>query len=223
MIRMAAKTKFSFLEGKKILVVGLGITGVSASMFLKKKGAFVIATDLKKEGDIRDVAELKKALIKVEAGGHRKESFISSDMIVVSPGVDSRMAFLTEAKEKGVEVISDVELFFRLADVPVFAITGTNGKSTTTELLAGVFKNAGKRPFTGGNIGVPVTDFFSVGNGFDSAVLEISSFHLENISTFKPKVAVLLNITEDHLYRYNGFDDYVRTKMRIFENQDATD
>lgn len=223
MITMAAKTKFSFLEGKKILVVGLGITGVSASMFLKKKGAFVIATDLKKEGDIRGVAELKKALIKVEAGGHRKESFILSDMIVVSPGVPSRMAFLTEAKEKGVEVISDIELFFRLADVPVFAITGTNGKSTTTELLAGVFKNAGKRPFTGGNIGVPVTDFFGGGNGFDSAVLEISSFHLENISTFKPKVAVLLNITEDHLYRYNGFDDYVRTKMRIFENQDATD
>lgn len=223
MITMAAKTKFSFLEGKKILVVGLGITGVSASMFLKKKGAFVVATDLKKEGDIPGVTELKKALIKVEAGGHRKESFILSDMIVVSPGVPSRMEFLIEAREKGVEVISDIELFSRLADVPVFAITGTNGKSTTTELLARVFRNAGKRPFTGGNIGVPVTDFFNAGNGFDAAVLEISSFHLENISAFKPKVAVLLNITEDHLYRYDGFGDYVRTKMRIFENQDATD
>ncbi|MFZ3071826.1 MAG: UDP-N-acetylmuramoyl-L-alanine--D-glutamate ligase [Thermodesulfobacteriota bacterium] len=223
MIAARAKNKFSFLEGKKILVVGLGITGVSASMLLKKKGAFVTATDSKKEDDIEGIAELKKASIKVEAGGHRKESFISSDMIVVSPGVDSRMEFLIEAKKKGVEVISDIELFFRLADVPVFAITGTNGKSTVTELLAEVFKNAGKRPFMGGNIGIPVTDFFDVGNGFDSAVLEVSSFHLENIHTFKPKVAVLLNITEDHLYRYDGFDDYARTKMRIFENQDSTD
>src|SRR3990172_1193441 len=160
MITMCAKGKFQSLEGKKILVVGLGMTGISAAMFLKKNGAFVIATDSKQEDDIQGATELKKASIRLEAGGHRAESFISSDMIVVSPGVPSRMAFLAEAREKGVEVVSDIELFFRLADVPVFAVTGTNGKSTVTELLANVFGNAGKRTFMGGNIGVPVFDFF---------------------------------------------------------------
>ena len=107
------------------------------------------------------MAELKKALIKVEAGGHRKESFISSDMIVVSPGVGQQNGVFNRGQRKRGRGNKRRRAFFRLADVPVFAITGTNGKSTTTELLAGVFRNAGKRPFTGGNIGVPVTDFLT--------------------------------------------------------------
>ena len=223
MITRELKKKESCLSGKRVMVVGCGKTGFSTSLFLKRCGAEVIATDISPPSSIEKIEELEKSGITVEAGGHRGKSFFASDLIVVSPGVEIGMPLLKEAEGRGIEVISDIELVFRFLDVPVFAVTGTNGKSTTTALLARVFENAGKRVFMGGNIGVPAAEYFKKEEGYELCVLEISSFHLEAIKTFRPHVAILLNITEDHLYRHKSFSEYAGVKFRIFSNQGPGD
>ncbi|MBI5561061.1 MAG: UDP-N-acetylmuramoyl-L-alanine--D-glutamate ligase [Deltaproteobacteria bacterium] len=217
------KERFEGVIGKRVLVVGLGKTGFSLSRFLKRLGAEVIATDIKPISDIAGGEELQCLGVTIEAGGHTVKSFLSSDLIVVSPGVESDMPLLEEAKRKGTEVINDIELFSRYVDVPVFAVTGTNGKSTTTTLLAEIFKRAGRKVFMGGNIGIPAMEYFEGTVRFELCVLEISSFHLELVKTFCPRVAVLLNITEDHLYRHKSFKDYADVKFRIFSNQGKDD
>lgn len=223
MIAADAKEKSLGAHCKRVLVVGIGKTGFSVARFLKGLGKEVVATDIQPLPDIAGAEELARIGVEVEAGGHRPESFLSADLIVVSPGVEGDMALLKEAESKGVEVVSDVELFFRCVDVPVFAITGTNGKSTTTALLAEVFRRAGRSVFMGGNIGIPAMEYFREKGGYELCVLEISSFHLEHVKTFRPRVAVLLNITEDHLYRHKSFDEYAGIKFRIFSNQGKGD
>ncbi|MBI5599857.1 MAG: UDP-N-acetylmuramoyl-L-alanine--D-glutamate ligase [Deltaproteobacteria bacterium] len=223
MILKGSEKIFAALAGKKVLVVGLGRTGLSAARFLRKNGALVAATDVQPASALRGISELEAMGVIVEAGGHRKESFLGADMIVVSPGVEGGMPLLKDAETRGIEVISDIELVYRFLDAPVFAVTGTNGKSTVTALLSEVLKNAGKKAFTGGNIGVPATEYFEGGEDYDACVLEISSFHLERIKSFRPRVAVLLNITEDHLYRHGGINEYAEVKFRIFANQTPGD
>jgi UDP-N-acetylmuramoylalanine--D-glutamate ligase len=234
MIAMELNTEVECLEsksgyslvGKKVLVVGLGGSGLSAVDFLLGRGARVTATDNRAEGLIEGVCGLRETSINLELGGHELDSFLSADLIVLSPGVPPTIVPIASAIEKGVEVVSDIELFSRFASVPIIAITGTNGKSTTTVLLGEVLRLAGREAFVGGNIGKPALDYFKEyqeGKEADCAVLEISSFHLEQVSSFRPKVAVLLNITEDHLDRYNGFEDYAQTKFRIFKEQEASD
>lgn len=227
MIAREFKTEVEYsLSGKKVLVVGLGSSGFSAAVFLISRGASVIATDVRAEDLIEGAGELKEAGATVEAGRHDVGSFLGADLIVLSPGVPPSVAPIRAAIEKGVEVVSDIELFSRFTSVPIVAITGTNGKSTTTVLLAEVLRLAGCEAFVGGNIGRPALDYFQEYKDAeepDYAVLEVSSYHLEQVGGFRPKVAVLLNITEDHLDRYDGFDDYARTKFRIFKEQGASD
>ncbi|MEE9614319.1 MAG: UDP-N-acetylmuramoyl-L-alanine--D-glutamate ligase [Thermodesulfobacteriota bacterium] len=211
------------LSGRKVLVVGLGRSGVSVSRFLRRSGAEVTATDISPVEELFGAAELLGLGVVVEAGAHNPESFLGADMIVVSPGVPRTLPELVRAAAAGVEVVSDIELACRFIEVPIVAVTGTNGKSTVVELLGAVLGAHGRKVFVGGNIGTPVTEYFEGAEDAELVVLEVSSFHLEAIETFRPHVAVLLNVTEDHLYRYREFEEYAETKMRIFSNQGADD
>jgi len=199
---------------------------MATAKFLATRGALVTATDKRSEADIAGIDELKELGVKLELSGHEVSSFISAELIVLSPGVPPTIAPLAIAGAKGIEVVSDIELFYRFADVPIIAIAGTNGKSTTTVLLGEALKAAGNDVFVGGNLGRPALDYFSEYQGdkeADYAVLEISSYHLERVESFRPKVAVLLNITEDHLERYRDFADYAETKLRVFRRQESSD
>jgi len=206
---------------KRILVVGIGKSGISSSLLLTGKGADVVLADVKKEDELdRDVLNrVRDAGVRLELGPHRKETFINSDLIIVSPGVPLEMEALRAAREKGVRFIGEMELASRLFNTPVIAVTGTNGKTTAVTLIGEMIKRSGRKVFVGGNIGTPAMDYAAGEKDCDYAVLEVSSFQLDTIETFCPRVALLLNITPDHLERYVGFDAYVQSKLRIFENQ----
>lgn len=217
------KESVEALAGRKAVVVGLASTGVSAARFLRKSGASVTVTDLRPLEELPEAGVLKEAGVEIKAGGHEGVVFTGGELVVVSPGVPSDSPLLKRAREKGAEVISDIELAYRFIDAPVLAVAGTNGKTTTTTLLGEVLKNAGNRVFVGGNIGTPAIEYVENGGGADFCVLEISSFHLETTDTFNPRVGILLNITEDHLDRYRDFAHYAGTKFRLFENQKKGD
>jgi len=225
MIKAAVKnSSMGFnVTGRKALIVGLAATGVSSARFLKGRGAEVVATDMKPLNELPKARALMDIGVRIDAGGHRPESLEGVDLVVVSPGVRTDEPILVEAKRRGAEVISDIELAYRFIDCPILAIAGTNGKTTTTTLLGGIIGNSGRNVFVGGNIGTPAIEFMEAQTPFDLCVLEISSFHLETTKTFNPHIGVLLNITEDHLDRYKDFDDYAETKFRLFENQSASD
>ena len=212
------------LRNKKTLVVGLGKSGIAASRLLIRNGAIVTATDSnpaeKLSDEVKDLAALG---VKIEAGGHRTESFISSDLIVLSPGVSKEIEPVSMAKKRGIRIISEIELACRFIDVPVIAITGSNGKSTTTTLIGEILKAKGFTVFVGGNIGTPLSDYVLSGNTADWIVAEISSFQLETIEEFRPKISILLNVSPDHLDRYHSVSEYAETKFRIFENQGKED
>jgi len=216
----SAKEAFA---GKRAVVVGLGSTGVAAARFLSKCGAVVTATDLRPYGALPEAAGLEAAGVAIKAGTHEGIEFLAGDLVVASPGVPSDSPLFIRAKEAGAEVISDIELVYRFIDAPVLAVAGTNGKTTTTELLGAVLKDAGRRVFVGGNIGTPAVQCVEEGAEVDLCVLEISSFHLETTDSFNPHVGILLNITEDHLDRYADFKHYAQTKFRLFENQKKDD
>ena len=208
------------IAGKTIVVVGMGLTGLYTARFLAACGADVVATDIKPKEELKGLEGLEDAGVEIAAGGYRQELFKGADMVVVSPGVRTDTAMF-KAIADTTELISDVELLARLTDVPIVAVTGTNGKSTTTRLIEHMLKQRGTNVFTGGNIGVPALKFFE--QEYELCLLEISSFQLENIASFRPTVAVLLNISEDHMDRYDSFDHYVDTKFRIFMNQKEED
>jgi UDP-N-acetylmuramoylalanine--D-glutamate ligase len=212
------------LTNKKILVVGLARTGASVARFLAERGAVVTVTDMKDEAALAPFVEkLSGRQIRYELGRHDNDSFLAADMIVVSPGVPMDIPPLVLAKNRGRTIISEIELAYSFIDAPVVAITGTNGKTTTTTLVGEIFRNCGRTPFVGGNIGKPLIDLVTSGEKVDVAVAEISSFQLEAILTFRPKVAVLLNVTEDHLDRYSSYQEYIDAKARIFQNQTPGD
>jgi UDP-N-acetylmuramoylalanine--D-glutamate ligase len=169
------------------------------------------------------VAQLAGLPVTLALGGHDLEAFRCADLVVVSPGVPLDIAPLAAARAAGVAVISEVELAGRYITAPVVAITGTNGKTTTTTLVGEIFGKAGQRTFVGGNIGNPLMDLPLSGGEVDVVVAEISSFQLEGIDSFHPRVSVLLNITEDHLDRYAGYGEYIDAKARIFMNQTDAD
>jgi UDP-N-acetylmuramoylalanine--D-glutamate ligase len=206
---------------KKILVVGIGKSGISSSLWLSGQGADVVLADIKEEGELDGdtLQRVRSAGIRLELGAHRRETFVNSDLIVVSPGVPLEMEVFKVARGKGVPVIGEMELAVSLFDTPIIAVTGTNGKTTAVSLLGEMIKRSGRRAFVGGNIGTPAMEYAAGKKDCDYAVLEVSSFQLDTIDTFRPKVALLLNITADHLERYAGFEAYVKSKLRIFENQ----
>jgi UDP-N-acetylmuramoylalanine--D-glutamate ligase len=212
------------LTGKKVLVVGLAKTGLATVKFLKAKGSVVSTTEERSREEMKGaLQELEGMDITMEWGGHRKGTFLRQDLIVVSPGVDLAIEPIQEAMNKGVRVISEIELACRFIESPLVAVTGTNGKTTTTLLLGEMLKESGKRVGVGGNVGEPLILFADGRNSWEVLVVEISSFQLEAIESFRPRVAVLLNITEDHLDRYARYADYIRAKARIFENMTAED
>ncbi len=212
------------IANKKILVVGLARTGIAAARFLRRRGATVRATDMAAEAALGPgVAELRALDIDLALGGHRAEDFTAADLIVLSPGVPHTLAPLQAARGRGVPVIGEVELAARFIREPIVAVSGTNGKTTVTELLGRMLEASGRRVFVGGNIGRPLIGYVDGGQTADVVVAEISSFQLDTIATFRPAVGVLLNITDDHLDRYTDFAAYARSKMRLFENQTAQD
>ncbi len=212
------------LKSKKILVVGLAKTGVACARFLASKGAQVTVTDLRNETQLAGpLEELAGFEIVRELERHDQATFLASDLIVVSPGVAMDLPQLLAAQKAGIEIISEIELAARFIDVPLAAITGTNGKTTTTTLLGAIFKNNGYHTFVGGNIGNPLIEMAESHQIVDQVVAEISSFQLEWINSFRPTVAALLNLSEDHLDRYPSYQDYINAKLRIFENQTEGD
>lgn len=221
--QMRGKTALN-LKNKKVMVAGMASTGFSVARFLKNQGAQVTATDLKKKGELGSYAEEALAMnIVLKLGAHKIEDFTGSDLVVVSPGVPHTLPALEAARKAGTPVMGEIELAFRYIKEPIVAITGTNGKTTTTSLVGKMLEASGRNVFVGGNIGAPLIDYVNAGTQADTIVAEISSFQLDTIETFRPEVGVLLNITDDHLDRYNDFSEYVRSKGRLFENQASTE
>jgi UDP-N-acetylmuramoylalanine--D-glutamate ligase len=212
------------LKNKNIVIVGLARTGAAVARFLCECGARVTVSDSKGQEALAPFLSTLAALeITYELGGHGNATFLAADLIVVSPGVPMDIAPLVLARNHGVPVISEIELAYEFIDAPIAAITGTNGKTTTTTLVGEVFRKCGFRTFVGGNIGNPLIDLVISGERAERVVAEISSFQLEGIVQFRPRVAVLLNITEDHLDRYTCYQEYIDAKLRVFANQTATD
>ena len=212
------------LRNKKILVVGLARTGVATARFLVGEKASVKVSEMKPPGELQAAREALQGLpVEWEMGGHTLPFFLDAELIVVSPGVPMNIRPLEQAREKGIPVISEIELAFWFLKRPMIAITGTNGKTTTTTLVGKMLQASGKSAFVGGNIGNPLINFVAGPQKEKWAVVEVSSFQLEGIEKFRPSVAVLLNITEDHLDRYPSFHDYGEAKGKIFQNQGKKD
>ncbi len=212
------------LYQKKIHVIGLGMTGLATAKFLHHRGAIVTATDMASEKNMSPAAtELRRLGIETVMGNPYAEGCDTADMIVLSPGVPHTSDFLMRARSNGVCVIGEIELASRFVTVPIIAITGTNGKTTVTSLIGSMLKSCGLNVFVGGNIGDPLIGHVDRDENADWIVLEVSSFQLDTISTFRPDIGILLNITEDHLDRYPSMSAYAASKLRIFQNQTDRD
>lgn len=212
------------LKDKKYLIVGIGKTGISAARFLVGKGAKVALSDCSsKVGFEKELEEFKKLGVIIELGGHSEKTFEWPDTIVLSPGVPFTIAPVKHAQSKGVEVISEIELAFNFIDKPIIAVTGSNGKTTTTTLINNILKSSGLRVFLGGNIGTPLIDIAGCDDQYDYILLELSSFQLQGIKEFKPFIAVCLNIYPNHLDHHKDLNEYVTSKTKIFSNQTAHD
>lgn len=213
------------LKGKKILLVGLAKTGVSTIKHLDKLGANIIVNDIKNEEQLKDILCELESLKNVEyILGYHPENIDDIDMVIVSPGVPLDLPFIIKIKEANIELIGEVELAYRLSNGPTFiGITGTNGKTTTTSLVGEIFKSSKVDTYIVGNIGNPVIDTVGVANENSVLVTELSSFQLESINTFRPKVSAILNFTEDHMNRHHTMENYIEAKSNIFMNQDSSD
>src|ERR1700685_3835743 len=212
------------VKGHRALVVGLGKSGVASALFLAERGATVAVSDAKAPEQLRDeIPVLLDHGISVETGQHNERTFRDQDLIVVSPGVPFDVPQLVQARARGVPVIGEVELAARFLKGHIVAITGSNGKTTTTTLAGEILLAGGRKTLVGGNIGTPAVTFVDHASDDTWIVLEISSFQLETIETFHPHIAVVLNVTPDHLDRHRTFENYLAAKTRIFENQTSGD
>jgi UDP-N-acetylmuramoylalanine--D-glutamate ligase len=213
----------SELSGKQVVVVGLGVSGVAAARLCLRRGARVVANDGRPRDALSDDAcDLERLGARIVAGGHAGVRMDEADIVVVSPGVPP-LAEIAAAEDKGVVVWGEVELAVRsmLHPAPVVAVGGTNGKSTTTSLAGAFLAAHGLRAFVGGNLGEPLAEHAD--ERFDVVVLEVSSFQTERLDRFRPHVSALLNISEDHLDRYRGLEEYARAKGNAFLRQSASD
>ncbi len=212
------------VANKNVLVVGLGKSGIASALFLKSRGARVTVSDSKPTEQFGD--ELSLLLdhgISIETGGHGERTFREQDLIVVSPGVPFDAPLLQQARSMGENVIGEIELAAQFFPGRMIAITGSNGKTTTTTLTGEILSAGGFHTLVGGNIGTPAISLVEKATPESVAVLEVSSFQLETIQTYRPHIAVILNITPDHLDRHRTFAAYAAAKARIFENQQPDD
>ncbi len=206
------------LKNKRVMVVGMALSGLEAAKYLTKHEAMVTIFDSKEESELREAIDyLENIDVKVETGGN-PESAEGFDLIVLSPGVSTELPFIKEAKANGVEVIGELELAGAVSHGKVIAITGTNGKTTTTALTGEIFKKAGKDVHIVGNIGIPAISVSDLTNEESYLITEVSSFQLESIKSYKPATATILNITPDHLNRHGSMDAYIDAKKRVFMN-----
>ena len=224
-LRLCGEMKFSMdVTNKRVLVVGLGKSGVASALFLKARGASVTVSDTKPPDELKnEIPALLDQGIAVETGGHGERTFRGQDLIVVSPGVPVDSPPLVQARALGEKVIGEIELAAEFFPGEIVAITGSNGKTTTTTLTGEILTAGGLSTVVGGNIGTPAISLVERASTETIAVLEVSSFQLETIQTFRPRIAVVLNVTPDHLDRHRTFAAYTDAKARIFENQRADD
>ncbi|MDY0292002.1 MAG: UDP-N-acetylmuramoyl-L-alanine--D-glutamate ligase [Desulfuromonadaceae bacterium] len=208
------------LKGKHIVVAGGGLSGIAAANFCSSRGARVSLSDTRHANEITGLPQLDPS-IELECGGHTEPLFLCADLIILSPGIPLHVPVINRALQAGIPVWGEIELASRFLNIPVLAITGTNGKSTVTSLCGHILRHCGEQVFIGGNIGTPLIE--AVGGAYSVAVVELSSFQLETVTSFHPQVAVLLNISPDHLDRYADMSSYMEAKQRIFSQQDATD
>lgn len=212
------------VQGKRFSVIGGARSGVAVARLLKARGAIPFVSEKSGAESVRGpVAELRQHGIDVETGGHT-ENVLAADVLVVSPGVPSDLPVVRQAQQKGVKVVSELEVASWFCPGQIIAVTGTNGKTTTTSLLGRMFDDARVPVTVAGNIGTAFSEVVGTMMENGVAVLEVSSFQLDHIETFRPKVSVLLNITPDHLDRYgHSFERYIDSKCRVFENQNDGD
>lgn len=213
------------VKDKTVLVVGLARSGIAAAKLLHQAGAKVMVNEQRKASEISSVVEeLKKAIdCEFYLGQHPDDVLDKVHLIVLSPGVPTDAPFLIKAADMGIEVISEVELAYRYCKAPIVAVTGTNGKTTTTAWIGEILKASGAATHVVGNIGIPFTGKVEEIDPSDEVVVEISSFQLETVLRFRPHVSLILNISEDHLDRHKTMDHYIAAKSRIFENQGRGD
>ena len=212
------------LTGKRVLVVGLARTGIATALFCATRGAHVTASEERPESEVAEAVEkLRAAGCALELGGHTRRTFVEQDLIVPSPGVPPELPQLEAARAEGIPIWSEIELAWRFLRGRMVAITGSNGKTTTTSLVAHILESAGVPVIVAGNIGTPLISRVAESSDSTVTVAEVSSFQLECIHDLRPDVGVLLNLTPDHLDRHASFEAYSRAKARMFENQTEED
>jgi UDP-N-acetylmuramoylalanine--D-glutamate ligase len=212
------------LRGRRVLVVGLARTGVATSLFCAARGAAVTATDSRTEKEIgAEIAKLREAGVTLELGGHQEKTFLAQELIIPSPGVPADAPLLQSARAKGITIWSEIELAYRFLKGRLIGITGSNGKTTTTSLVDHILKGAGYSTILAGNIGTPLIGCVDASRDDTITALELSSFQLELIETFRPNIGVFLNLTADHLDRHHTMGAYGAAKARLFENQTEED
>ena len=208
------------LRGARVVVLGFGRSGRAAARLAAVLGAEVVVSEVRRAEDLPpgDYYALLERGVRFETGGHRTETLTSADLVVVSPGVSP--AVYAPAKRKGIPVWGELEFSFRALRrrVPLVAVTGTNGKTTATAMVADILRLSGFKVFTGGNYGIPLAEYVLSGEPADRVVLEVSSFQLETVEEFSPQAAAILNLTPDHLERYGDLRAYARAKARVFQN-----
>jgi len=212
------------IKERSILVIGMARSGIATALMMADAGARVTVSEMKPEAEVSAAIEqLKAKNIGFEVGGHTLGSLENVDFVVTSPGVPPSNILLTGAKERGLPAYSELEVASWVCQSPILAVTGSNGKTTTTAWTGWIYKHAGRHAQVGGNIGRAFSEFAAGMQKEQRAILEVSTFQLEGIDQFRPKVAVLLNLSPDHLDRHGSMDEYTRLKFRIFENQTESD
>ena len=212
-------------QGKRVAVLGIGRSGEAAAILLVCLGAQVTVLD-RADRESLGVAKLEKLSgmgINIVTGVDAEHDMTSYDLAVLSPGIDPKTVLVQHFLVRRIPIIAEIELAFQNSSAPVIGITGTNGKTTTTELVAAMLTGAGVRTVAGGNIGKPYSEIVREGEAMDVITLEVSSFQLERIQKFRPAISVWLNLTPDHLDRYANEAEYRNAKLRIFENQTGED
>jgi UDP-N-acetylmuramoylalanine--D-glutamate ligase len=208
------------LENAKALVVGMGRSGFEAASFLTQRGATVTISEMAAENELGDAPrKLREMGVRTEFGGHVMGTFTETDFIVISPGVPHTIPAVRAAQKKGIPLMGEIELASSFIREPIIAVTGTNGKTTTTRLIGEMLEQSGQTVFVGGNIGNPLISYLTGHVKARHLVVEVSSFQLDTIAAFQPDISLLLNISDDHLDRYSDMEAYAKSKARILENQ----